>query len=188
MIGPTLTCWRHRLFLAGSAVALALVGLATATPPAHAGVWFSVGVPCCGYYGPGPYYGGYPSPYYYAPPPGYYPPQPGAYPPPGPAPSAYTPTPAQPGYAPAGPAPSAYTPAQPAYPPAAAAAPGPAAALAPASPAAAVGITYTSKPAFTNAAGQTCRQYKATDGSAGHPVDVFGTACKQADGQWRVVN
>jgi hypothetical protein len=47
-------------------------------------------------------------------------------------------------------------------------------------------ITYTSKPAFTNSAGQTCREYKTSDPAAGH--DVFGTACKAADGQWRVVN
>jgi surface antigen len=59
-----------------------------------------------------------------------------------------------------------------------------AALAAPSSPA----ITYTNKPAFTNAAGQTCREYKSTDATGGHPIDVFGTACKAADGQWRVVN
>jgi surface antigen len=50
------------------------------------------------------------------------------------------------------------------------------------------GITYTNKPAFTNAAGQTCREYKTTNAAAGRSVDVYGTACKTADGQWRVVN
>jgi hypothetical protein len=45
-------------------------------------------------------------------------------------------------------------------------------------------VTYTKKPAFTNSAGQSCREYKTT--GSGH--DVYGTACKQADGQWRVAN
>jgi len=68
-----------------------------------------------------------------------------------------------------------------AYPPASPMAAAPAA---PSSPA----ITYTNKPAFTNAAGQTCREYKTTDTTGGHPIDVVGTACRAADGQWRVVN
>jgi surface antigen len=45
-------------------------------------------------------------------------------------------------------------------------------------------ISYTGKPAFTNSAGQACREYKANAGGR----DVFGTACQQAGGQWRVVN
>jgi hypothetical protein len=106
----------------------------------------------------GYYYG--PGPYYGYPPPYYYAPPPGYYPPP-------------PGYYP--PPASANAPGQPA-PPASATS----AMAAPGSPP----ITYTNKPAFTNSAGQTCRQYKATDGGR----DVFGTACQQADGQWRVVN
>jgi hypothetical protein len=108
----------------------------------------------CCGWGPGPYWG-YPPPYAYYPPPAYYPPQ-GYYPPPAAsAPSAYTPTQPTPGYPPA----SGTAPAPPR-------------------------ITYTSKPAFTNSAGQTCREYRTTD--SGH--DIFGTACKEADGQWRVVN
>jgi hypothetical protein len=100
------------------------------------------------------YYG--PGPYWGYPAP-YYPPPAAYYPPP---------------------APYAYAPAAPAYGTAApTAAP---AATATATPA----ITYTKKPAFTNSAGQTCREYKTTDGSH----DVFGTACKQPDGQWRVTN
>jgi hypothetical protein len=162
MIGPT-TDWRTRLLLTGVATALAIVALATISPPAQARVWVSAGVPCCGYY-PGPYYGyGYPPPpYAYVPPPGYYPPPdygaPGAYPPAGAAPSAYTPGAPASGYAP------------------------------PSGAGAGAAVTYTNKPAFTNAAGQTCRQYKTTDATGGHPVDVYGTACQQADGQWRVVN
>jgi hypothetical protein len=159
MIGRTLTNWRARLLLTGFAALLAMVGLAMTSPPAEAGFFVGIGVPCCGYYyGPGPYYG-YPPPYYYAPPAGYYPPPPGYYPPAG-APSAYTPPPA----------PNAASPS----------------AMATPMPRGSPQITYTSKPAFTNAAGQTCREYKTTDATAGR--DVFGTACREADGQWRVVN
>ena len=140
MTGLT-TNWRARLLLIGCAATLAALTL-TATPhAAQARVWVSVGVPCCGYWGPGPYWG-YPPPpppYYYGPP-AYYPPPPG-YP---------------------APAPTAYAPAAPAGAPTAA-------------------ITYTDKPAFTNAAGQTCREYKTPD-------NHVGTACQQADGQWRVMN
>jgi len=163
MTGSTRTDWRLRLLVTGSAVAIVFVVSAMVSPLAHARVWVSTGVPCCGYY-PGPYYDYPPPPYAYAPPPGYYPPPPdygaagpGAYPP---TVSAYTPGAPAPGYAP------------------------PSGAAAAASPA----ITYTSKPAFTNAAGQTCRQYKTTDTTGGHPIDVYGTACRHSDGQWRVVN
>ena len=167
MISPT-TDWRARLLFTAFATVLAIVALATISPPAQARVWVSAGVPCCGYY-PGPYYGYYaPPPYAYMPPPSYYPPAPdygaldygapGAYPPAGAAPSAYTPGAPTSGYA------------------------------SPSGAGAAAAVTYTNKPAFTNAAGQTCRQYKTTDATSGHPVDVYGTACQQADGQWRVVN
>ncbi|HWB49018.1 MAG TPA: hypothetical protein VG651_07900 [Stellaceae bacterium] len=99
-----------------------------------------------------------PGPYWgYAPP--YYPPAPAYYPPPPPAYSAYAPT------APAAPTATVTG--------------------APAAGAAAIpAITYTRKPAFTNAAGQTCREYQTTSGSQ----QVFGTACRQPDGQWRVTN
>jgi hypothetical protein len=108
-----------------------------------------------------PFAGFYPGPYYgYSPPPYYYAPPPATYYPP-----VY---PADPGYAaPVQPAPSAYAP------PAALTSPNPA-----------VAITYTNKPAFTNASGQTCREYMTRNGGQA----VYGTACQQADGQWRVVN
>ena len=156
-INPAWIKWRSRLLLAGFTALLAVAAVTTTAPPARA-FYIGIGVPCCGW-GPGPYWGYPPAPYGYYPPPAYYPP-PGYYPPP------------------AGSAPSAYTPAQPtpAYPPAGGGA-------APASPAA-PRITYTSKPAFTNSAGQTCREYKTVDGGR----DIFGTACKETDGQWRVVN
>lgn len=146
---PTYIRWRAGLLLAGIAGASAI---GTLPSPAQARPW---GFPCCGYWGPGPYYGGYyPAPYYYAPPPAAY------YPPAG--------YPADPGYAaPAQPAPSAYAPTAPAT----------------ANPAAQ--ISYTSKPAFKNASGQTCREYTANNASG---KAVYGTACQQADGQWRVTN
>jgi hypothetical protein len=160
---PTQASWRPRLFLTGLAGILTIGAVAALPSPAQA-FWIGVGGPW-GYYGPGPYYG-YPPPYYYAPPPSAY------YPPPG-----YS----APG-APAPAAPSAYTPQQPAYPPSAQPAYPPSAQ--PATPTPSAAITYTNKPAFTNAAGQTCRQY--TTNSGGQPV--YGTACQQADGQWRVAN
>lgn len=169
MTAPTRTVRRARLVLTGSVAALALFASTAAPKPADAGIFFGFGVPCCGFF-PGPYYGYYPPPpYYYAPPPGYYPPPPGYYPPPAPGPTAYAPA-TTPGYA----APATSTA------PAAPTTSTTSHAAAPALPK----ITYTDKPAFTNSAGQTCREYKTTDGGR----NVFGTACKTADGQWRVVN
>ena len=172
MTRPTQTSLRMRLLFAGIAGALAIGAIATLPAPAQARVWVSFGAPCCGYYGPGPYYG---SPF---------------------SPTAITrrritlatrrhrpitirrhrpPTRRRahihrrPRTASSKPAPSAYAPP----------------AAAPANPSPASSITYTSKPAFTNASGQTCRQYMTNNGS-GQPV--YGTACQQADGVWRVVN
>jgi len=148
-----------RLLLAAATPLLTIAIPAVTALPAQAQFRASFGVPCCGYWG----YYGYSAPYY-PPPPGYYPP-PGPYAPPTAAsPSAYSPA-----------APPASAPAAPA---------GPGADAARGTPA----ITYTNKPAFINAAGQTCREYKTTDTTSGHPVDVFGTACRAADGQWRVAN
>ena len=102
-------------------------------------------------------------PRYYAPPP-YYPPP--YYPPP-----AYYPPP----YYPPSAAPTAATPAVTA----------PATAPAATAPAGSPSITYTKRRAFTNAAGQPCREY-TTAAQGGTPV--YGTACRDAGGQWRVVN
>lgn len=163
MNAPTQTRNHARFVFAGLAAIAAIAALGAA--PAHARIFVGVGLPF-GYYGPGPYYA-YPGPYYS---PYYYPP------------SYYAPPPAYSYYPPAaGPAPSAYAP------PAgnSSARPAPSASAAPtAAPGAAAGVTYTDKPAFTNSAGQTCREYKTS--STGH--DIFGTACQQTDGQWRVVN
>lgn len=93
-----------------------------------------------------------PGPYYYG-----YPPPPYYYPPP--------PPPPPPDY-PAPPPPAAYAP------PGGPGGPG---------PVAAPQISYTNKPPFKNATGQTCREYRAASGG-------LGTACQDAGGQWRVVN
>lgn len=102
------------------------------------------------------YYAPFPYPFAYPYP--YYPPPPAYYPPPAYPPPAY--------------APPAYAPPQASY-------------GAPAAPARA-SITYTNRPAFTNAAGETCRQFKTTQPGSTRPV--FGTACRDASGQWRVQN
>jgi hypothetical protein len=59
--------------------------------------------------------------------------------------------------------------------------PGPDAA---APPAAASAITYTKRPAFKNLDGDTCREYRTTVTGR----TVYGTACRDARGQWRIVN
>ena len=88
-----------------------------------------------------------------------------------------TPWPAYPppGYYPYYPA---YYPPAPAYPPSAETAPAPASGAAVSGMAA---ITYTDRPAYRNAAGQTCRQYRSPNGA-------FGTACEDTSGQWRVAD
>ena len=51
-------------------------------------------------------------------------------------------------------------------------------------PTAAPAITYTKRKAFKNADGQTCREYKTNVGGNAR----YGTACRDADGQWRIAN
>ena len=63
------------------------------------------------------------------------------------------------------------------YPP-----PGPGAALAPSN------ISYTDKPGWTDAQGRQCREYRATRMVGGRSTEVFGTACRDFDGQWRVID
>ncbi|HEV2335203.1 MAG TPA: hypothetical protein VGS13_06890 [Stellaceae bacterium] len=104
---------------------------------------------------------GIPFPGYYAPYPNY--PPPAYYPYYAPAPAYYPP-------------PEAYSPPAAAYSPP----PGPSAAPA-AAPATSDAITYTTRPAFRNAAGQTCREFQAAGGA-------LGNACQDSDGQWRVSN
>ncbi len=50
-------------------------------------------------------------------------------------------------------------------------------------------ITYTPRRAWTDAAGRQCREYKTTREVNGRPAtQVYGTACRDPDGQWRIVN
>jgi hypothetical protein len=97
--------------------------------------------------------------------PGYYYPGPYGYYPPAyypPPPSYYYP-----------PAPAYYPPAAPNYYPPAAPAPA---------------ISYTNQPPFYNSAGEQCRRYTSTQYADGRSSSVYGTACRGADGQWRVAN
>ncbi|HVC53678.1 MAG TPA: hypothetical protein VND87_16790 [Stellaceae bacterium] len=79
------------------------------------------------------------------------------------------------------PPPVYYPPPPPAYYPPTSYGPPAAPPAEPAAPATRTAITYTSRPAFTNAAGQTCREFKS-------PHNTLGTACRGSDGQWRVQN
>ena|SRR5690348_4365308 len=54
--------------------------------------------------------------------------------------------------------------------------------------AAALSITYTPRPGWTNAQGQYCKEYRATQGAGSRATEKYGTACRDAGGQWRIVN
>ena len=146
-----------RLGIAGLAVALGIGAWIAGPAPAEAQFWFGFGPR---YYAPFPYY--YPPPayhpYYPPPAPAYYPPAPASYPPP----AAGAPGAPQPAYGAPSPEPDYGAPP-----------------FAAGAPAAATAITYTDRPAFRNAAGQTCREYRAPNGG-------LGSACRDASGQWRV--
>ncbi len=133
---------------------LAIAAWAAAPAPGAAQFWYGFGPR---YYAPFPYYSPPPaySPYY--PPPTYDPPE---------APAGYPPPPAG--------APGAGAPVD-------ATALGAPAAGAPGAPQPSTAITYTARPAFRNAAGQTCREYRSANG-------VLGNACQDPSGQWRVAN
>ena len=49
-------------------------------------------------------------------------------------------------------------------------------------------ITYTPRPGWTNAQGQYCREYKSSQGTGGGVTERYGTACRDASGQWRFAN
>ena len=50
-------------------------------------------------------------------------------------------------------------------------------------------ITYTPRRAWTDAAGRQCREYKTTGELNGRrATPVYGSACRDTDGQWRIVN
>ena len=101
--------------------------------------------------------------YYYSPYPYYPPPPPPYYPPP-----AYYPAP-----------PASYQPSA-GYPPSAGHAPSGLAATPP--------ITYTPRRGWTDAEGQFCREYKSNQGVGNRAIERYGTACRDASGQWRIVN
>ncbi len=48
--------------------------------------------------------------------------------------------------------------------------------------------TVTPQPAYQNASGQHCREYEQTISVDGKTETAYGTACRQADGSWRIVN
>jgi hypothetical protein len=101
-------------------------------------------------------------PFFYPPYP-YYPPPPAYYPPPPyyPAPASY-PAPGTPSQPPGGNAPSGS--------------------------AGSPSITYTPRRGWTNAQGQYCREYRTTGPAGNRTTERYGTACRDASGQWRIVN
>lgn len=48
--------------------------------------------------------------------------------------------------------------------------------------------SVTPQPAFNNADGQYCREYQQTVTIAGKAETAYGTACRQPDGSWKIVN
>jgi surface antigen len=48
--------------------------------------------------------------------------------------------------------------------------------------------TVTPEPAFQTADGQYCREYQTTVTVGGQTEMAYGTACRQPDGSWKVVN
>ncbi len=49
-------------------------------------------------------------------------------------------------------------------------------------------ITYTPRPGWTNAEGLYCREYRSNQGTGNRATERYGTACRDATGQWRIVN
>jgi hypothetical protein len=106
-----------------------------------------------------PFY--YPPPYPY-PPPAFYPP-----PPYYPAPVSY-------------PAPASY--------PAPGTPPQSSGGYAPSGSAGSPPVTYTPRRGWTNAQGEHCREYRTTGPAGNRKTERYGTACRDASGQWRIVN
>ena len=72
-----------------------------------------------------------------------------------------------------------------AYPPPAPQAP---AAYSPSAAPQAPPIAYTPRRPWTDASGRQCREYQTTRDVQGRSTKVYGTACRDSDGQWRIVN
>lgn len=49
-------------------------------------------------------------------------------------------------------------------------------------------IVYTPRPGWTDPQGQYCREYKSMQGTGNGATERYGTACRDASGQWRMVN
>jgi len=48
--------------------------------------------------------------------------------------------------------------------------------------------TITPQPAFTNKKNEYCREYQQTITVGGKTETAYGTACRQADGAWKITN
>lgn len=48
--------------------------------------------------------------------------------------------------------------------------------------------TFTPSNYYTNSQGQYCREYTQTIQVGGRTEEAYGTACRQEDGTWRIVN
>jgi surface antigen len=48
--------------------------------------------------------------------------------------------------------------------------------------------TIIPQPAYQNTTGQYCREYQQTVSVGGQQQQAYGTACRQPDGTWKVVN
>jgi hypothetical protein len=49
-------------------------------------------------------------------------------------------------------------------------------------------ITYTPRRGWRNAQGQYCREYRTTGSAGNRTTERYGTACRDASSQWRIVN
>jgi len=50
------------------------------------------------------------------------------------------------------------------------------------------GGTVTPKPAYTNASNEVCRDFEQTVTIEGETQTAYGTACRQADGSWKIIS
>jgi surface antigen len=48
--------------------------------------------------------------------------------------------------------------------------------------------SITPQPAYQDSSGQYCREYQQTVTVGGQQQDAYGTACRQPDGTWKIVN
>ena len=81
-----------------------------------------------------------------------------------------------------------YPPPPPPYYPAPASYPAPTPSYAPSGSAESPSVTYTPRRGWTNAQGEYCREYRTTQPTGNRATERYGTACRDASGQWRIVN